>query len=449
MTANVQIDYVPRPWQSNFEKEIGNRKRAFLLWARRHGKDISCWNYLILQAIQKKGSYYYLYPRQNQARKAIWEGMTSAGKRFLDYIPKEMLSKPPNNTEMRIDLINGSIIRIMGSDNFDSFRSTNPIGIVLSEFAWHHPEIWPTIIEPILRENKGWALFNTTPFGKNHAAELYEYAVKHPNEWYTEKITNNESGMISEQEFKEMRERGVSEDIIQGEYFCDWHRGVEGAYFAKLINNLRLDNRIGNIARDDYALVHTSWDLGYGDSTSIWFYQLINNSVHLIDYYENNNEGLPHYIHELEKKKERYGWKYGTHFVPHDAINGNVITGASVIKYANELGLKMTVLARESVELGIERARKYLPKCLFDINKTEFGIKCLENYRKKYNDKLKVYMDSPLHDWCSHAADSFRYLCQAVELHQSGSSLALHEYREMKRKYGAGGRINNNSILGN
>lgn len=449
MTFEVNIDYVPRPWQANFEKQIGTRRRAFLLWARRHGKDIACWNYLILQAINKRGAYYYLYPRQNQARKAIWEGMTSAGKRFLDYIPKEMLLKPPNNSEMQITLINGSIIRIMGSDNYDAMRGSNPIGVVLSEFAWHHPEIWPMIIEPVLRENKGWALFNTTPFGKNHAAELYEYAIKHPETWYVEKITNKESGMISDEELDEMRKRGVSEDIILGEYFCDWNRGVEGAYYAKHIHNLRLDNRICNIARDDYSLVHTAWDIGFSDSMVVWFYQLENGNIKLIDFYENHGEGIEHYIHQLEKKKDKYGYKYGTHFVPHDAAAGNPTTGQSLVKYAHDLGIKMTVLSVERVALGIERVRKHLPKCLFDLNKTEYGLKCLENYRKKYNDKMKVYDDNPLHDWSSHAADAFRYLCTAVELHQAGSSYALQKHRDLKKKYGVGGGQNYNSILGN
>ncbi len=447
--ADENADYKPRPWQANFEKQIGNRKRAFLLWARRHGKDIACWNYLILQAIHKRGAYYHLYPRQNQARKAIWEGMTSTGKRFLDYIPRELLAKPPNSTEMLITLINGSIIRIMGSDNYDAFRSSNPIGVVLSEFAWHHPDIWPTVIEPILRENKGWALFNTTPFGKNHASELYEYAVQHPELWYTEKVTNEDSGMIAPEEFEEMRKRGVSEDIIQGEYFCDWNRGVEGAYYAKIINTLRLDGRIRPIARDDYALVHSSWDLGFGDSCSLWLYQLINNEIYVIDFYESNGEGVAHYVNILEEKRREYGYKYGTHFVPHDAQNGSMLTGSTLIKAANDLGLKMTVLERDKLDFGIQRVRKYLPKCHFDINKTEYGLKCLEGYRKKYNEKMKYYSDTPLHDFCSHAADSFRYLCQAVEIHQSGSSIQLNEYRAMKKAYGIGGRFNNNSILGN
>ncbi len=448
MPKVVEIDYVPRPWQANFEKNIGDKKRAFLLWARRHGKDIACWNYLILKAITRRGSYYYLYPRQNQARKAIWEGMTSSGKRFLDYIPKELLAKDPNNSEMQITLINGSIIRILGSDNHDALRSSNPIGVVFSEYAFHHPHTWTGVIEPILQENGGWALFNTTPFGRNHAHDLWKYAIGNPETWYTEKVTNEQSGIVSAEEIEEMKKRGVSEETIRQEYFCDFDRGVDGAYYGRILTQLRLDDRLTRVPRDDYALVHTAWDLGFGDSTSIWFYQLCGNNVNVIDYYEAHGENIPHYVTVLEEKSKKFGYKYGTHYFPHDAAAGNMVQ--SKAGRATELGLKNTILAREGIDTGIERCRKYLPKCFIDTKNCEYGIKCLDGYRKTFNEKLNVYSDTPLHDWASHGADAFRYMCQAIETHHSGSSYSLEQHRELKMKYGVGRReTSSNSILGN
>lgn len=437
MRVDCTCDFVPRPWQKSFINGIGNRKRAFLLWARRHGKDIACWNYLWQKAKYTPGAYYYLYPRQNQARKAIWEGMTSTGKKFLDYIPKELLAREPNNTEMALTLINGSIIRILGSDNYDSLRSSNPMGVVFSEFAWHHPETWPAVIEPIMRENKGWALFNTTPFGRNHAFDLWEYAVKHPEAWYTEKVTNNDSHLITPEQFQEMRDRNVSDDIIQGEYYCDWNRGVEGAYYAKIINQLKLDGKIKSVAKDDYAQVYTAWDLGFGDSTAILFYQICGNEIHVIDFYENHGEGLPHYIHVLEDKAKELKYKYATHFVPHDASAGSLGLGSSLVIYAQELGVKFHVLPRENdINLGIERVRKYLPRCYIDDKKCQHALKCFESYRKRYNEDLKVYSDTPLHDYTSHASDALRYMCQAVELFTGDNRLTLEEYRALKKQYG-------------
>lgn len=448
MELNVSIDYVPRPWQSTFEKSIGDKKRAFLLWARRHGKDIACWNYLILKAIQKRGAYYYLYPRQNQARKAIWEGMTSTGKKFLDYIPKELLARPPNNQEMMITLVNGSIIRILGSDNYDSFRSTNPIGVVLSEYAFHNAELWPRIIEPILKENKGWALFNTTPFGRNHAYDIWRTAENNPEIWYTEKVTNDHSNMITEEEFALMREGGTSEETIRQEYYCDFDRGVDGSYYGRILTQMRVDDRITSVPKDDYAQVHTAWDLGYGDSTVIWFYQLCSNGkIYIIDHYENHGEGLPHYINHLDKKKTDLGYVYGNHYFPHDAGSGSLGLGGSLAKYAAELGIKPIILPRESVDMGIERVRKYLPKCLIDAKRCDYGLKCLEGYRKMRNEKLNCYSENPLHDWASHSADAFRYLCYAIENYQGSTAYSLEKHRELKALHRAG-PANNNSILG-
>ena len=451
MKITVECLYEPRPWQEKFIAGIGDRKRAFLLWARRHGKDIACWNYLWMKAIQKRGSYYYIYPKQNQARKAIWEGMTSQGVRFLEYIPRELYAKDPNNSEMLITLVNGSIIRILGSDNHDSLRSSNPIGVVLSEYAFHHPNTWAGVIEPILQENKGWALFNTTPFGRNHAYDLWEYAVKHPETWYTEKVTNSDSKLISDSEFEEMKKRGVTEETIQQEYFCNFDRGVEGSYYGRILTQMRLDEKIRSVPKDDYAQVHTSWDLGYGDSTAIFWFQVIRDEIRILDYYENHGEGLPHYINVVEEKRRKNNYTYGTHFMPHDANSGSLGLGGSLAKYAYELGIKPVVLPREDIFVGIERVRKYLPRCYIDAKNCEYALKCIEGYRKTYNEKLNCYSEMPLHDYTSHCADSLRYLCQAVENHLTGSSYSLEKHRELKRKHGVGeyAHYNNQSYLGN
>ncbi len=452
MPTIILPDYVPRPWQQKFDYEFYNsgKSRAFLVWARRHGKDIACWNHLVFRAAQKTGIYYYLYPRQNQARKAIWEAMTETGKKFLDYIPRELLAGPPNNTEMKVTLTNGSIIRILGSNNHDAFRSTNPIGVVFSEFAWHDEQTWPMIVQPILNANRGWAIFNTTPYGKNHAYHLFNYAKNTSENWYTSLVSNHESCLFTEQQLDEVRASGVSEETIQQEYYCSFDRGVDGAYYAGIVNQLKLDGKIRDVPADNYAEVHTAWDIGYGDSTVIWFYQLCGNEIHVIDYYENNTKGVDHYAQVVKRKAEQGNWIYGTHFWPFDGESGEFSTGIPRVVYAEQLGLKTFPLAREPrKDYGIERVRRWLPKCYFDAKRCEKGIRCLESYRKERDEKHGCYKETPLHDWSSHAADAFRYMCQAIETKQTASKVGLDEYRELKMKFGVGSSRNNNSILGN
>jgi len=445
-------NYEPRPWQAQFDKEFyeSGKSRAMLIWARRHGKDVACWNHLIYRAAIKPGSYYYLYPIQLQARKAIWEGMTSGGRRFLDFVPRELLDGEPNNQEMRIRLTNGSIIRILGSDNHDALRSSNPIGVVFSEFAWHNPQTWPNVVEPILLENKGWAIFNSTPFGKNHLYDLWKSARTREN-WYTSFISNKESKLFSEKDLDELRvNSGISEEVIQQEYYCSFDRGIDGSYYGRILNDLRMKNRLREVPSDDYAEVFTAWDIGFGDSTAIWFYQLSGNEIHVIDFYENSGEGVAHYIREVKRKAEENKWIYGGHYWPHDGGSGSFETGMTKQHRAAELGLKATLLPRDRhVDDGIERVRKWLPKCFFDAKKCEKGLKCLESYRKKRDEKNNCYYDQPLHDWASDGADAFRYMCQAVEMFQGASNTSLEEYRSLKKKYGVGGFEPNNSILGN
>ncbi|MHA1396013.1 MAG: hypothetical protein ACTSRZ_21120, partial [Promethearchaeota archaeon] len=167
---------------------------------------------------------YYFFPTFAQGKKVIWKNITSEGRRYLSYFPEKLI-KNKNDTEMRIELLNGSIFQVIGTDDFDSIRGTNPIGCIFSEYAKQNPEAWTTIIEPILLENGGWAKFLYTPYGKNHGYKLYQMAKNNPN-WFTMLLTVNDtrkddgSYVIPPEEIEELRKQGISEEIIQQEYYC-------------------------------------------------------------------------------------------------------------------------------------------------------------------------------------------------------------------------------------
>ncbi len=155
------------------------------------------------------------------------------------------------------------------------------------------------------------------------------------------------------------------------------------------------------------------------DSTAIWFWQEINNKIHVIDYYENSGEGMRHYFKVL---KER-GYSYGDHYAPHDIshreFGGDAKSRIEIAQEGFEIDdeiysidfIKLNIM---SVDEGIELVRETLPICCFDEKLADTGIKCLESYRKEWNDKLGCWRDRPLHDWASHGADGFRYLSMAV-----------------------------------
>ena len=133
-------------------------KRAVIVWHRRAGKDLLCWNYTVTEACTgRPGTYTYYFPTASLAKKVIWDGADKSGRRFLDFIPPQLI-KRLNSTEMKIELYNGNIIRLAGTDKVVNV-GTNPVGTIFSEFSLQNPRSW-NYIRPILAENDGWALFN-------------------------------------------------------------------------------------------------------------------------------------------------------------------------------------------------------------------------------------------------------------------------------------------------
>lgn len=199
-------------------------KRAVTVWPRRNGKDIMAINVLIALAMQRVGTYYYIGPYYKQIREIIWQGIDGTGHRFLDYIPKELI-KSKQDQEMRLFLINGSVIKLCGSDNVDAIVGSNPIGIIFTEFSLHRPEAWH-YLRPILAENDGWALFNGTPRGLNHYYQMCEAAKGDP-EWFYQYLTRDDTGIPSMEAITKERRAGMPESLIQQEFYCSWSASSE------------------------------------------------------------------------------------------------------------------------------------------------------------------------------------------------------------------------------
>src|SRR5271165_227982 len=175
--------FKPRDYQLPIFDALENKgyKKVLAILPRRAGKDVCGFNLMIRAALKKIGVYYYIFPTYTQGKKILWDSLTNAGDRFLDYIPEELIESM-NSQEMKIRLVNGSLIQIVGSDNYDSLVGTNPRGVVFSEYALQDPRAYQ-FIRPILTANGGWALFLSTPRGKNHMWELYQIALQSP-QWF-------------------------------------------------------------------------------------------------------------------------------------------------------------------------------------------------------------------------------------------------------------------------
>lgn len=384
---------------------------------------------------EKPGVYYYIFPTYAQAKKVIWDSMTNDGVRILDYFPKELVTQM-NSQEMKIRMVSSSgqesLFQLIGSDNYNALMGTNPKGCVFSEYALQDPMAYQ-YIRPILTANGGWALFISTPRGKNSLYTLAELAKESPD-WFHYKLTVEDTQHIPMKEIERERREGLmSEDMIQQEYFTSFEMGVEGSYYAHYVDDLKIKHRIGDVPWENGFQVHTAWDIGVRDSTTIIFFQTIGATVRLIDCYENSKQGLEHYAAILQGKP----YVYGTHIAPHDIKVREWGSGITRVEKARQLGVDFTMADQYDVADGIEAGRSLFSKLWVDKVKCAPLIKALENYRQEFDSKRNTYRPRPLHDWSSHFADCFRYLAVSVPKTQDGMSAQELEGIYNEAIYGA------------
>lgn len=419
----VTLDqFKPRSYQQNLVNafEEGKIKRFVAIWPRRAGKDLCALSLLVRAALRRVGTYFYIFPTFSSGRRIIWDAIDISGNRVMQHYVPDAIVESRNEQQMRIRLINGSQIQVLGSDNFDnSLIGTNAVGMVFSEYALQDPRAWSFSI-PILKASNGWALFCSTVRGRNHFYDLYN-AVKDLPDWFCEKLTVEDTKHISLEEIeKEIASGQISRDLALQEFWNDFNLGVEGSYYGKYIDDLRRKGQITNVMWEPYLPVHTAWDLGYNDPTVIAFFQVHNNQVRIIDFYQNNKKGLDHYA-KIVKEKE---YSYGKHVAPFDIGVHDLSTGISRWKMMHDLGISFIRYSEKapSIEDGIEIVRRTLPRMWIDEKTCEPLIKSMENYRQEYDNKKKVYKSQPLHDENSHVADMMRYLCVALPKLQRGST---------------------------
>jgi hypothetical protein len=214
------------------------------------------------------------------------------------------------------------------------------------------------------------------------------------------------TGIIPVEELAAARKDMTADEYAQ-EYECSFEASIKGAIFAAELDAARVAGRIGRTPVDPILPVDTDWDLGVGDSTSIWFSQSTRSGeVRLIDYHEASGEGLPYYAQVLKQK----GYTYGTHWAPHDIQVRELASGRSRLEAAASLGIRFQVTPTVPLEDGIHAARMLFPRCWFDQEKCKAGLEALQHYRRDYNTRLNEFKPTPVHDWSSHGADAFRYL---------------------------------------
>ncbi len=429
LSAKIYLNrWKPRPYQIAICDALENKgyKKILAIWPRRAGKDITALNLCVRQCLKRVGTIFYVLPTFGSARRIIWDALTNDGMRILDFIPPEIIESR-NEQQMRLRFINGSVLQLLGSDTYDTtLVGTNAMGIVFSEYALSDEKAY-AYAKPILAANDGFVMFITTPRGKNHVWNLYNIALQNPNEFFVSKLTVADTGHIDMHEIqREVASGEISEDLVQQEYYTSFDLGIEGSYYSKYLDRMRVKGQIGDVPWESGHKVHSAWDLGVRDSTAIIFFQIIGQTIRIIDCYEGSKVGLEHYAKVLAQKE--YQW--GKHFGPHDIAVMELGSGITRIEKARQLGINFTVVPKVGIEDGIEAVRSALSKIWIDQKECKALLNALENYRQEFDIKRKVYSAKPLHNWASNYADAMRYLAVALPLCRDGTTP-----EELNRRY--------------
>ena len=398
----IEIPYKPREHQLKVHELLDGKRFAVVVAHRRFGKTVAALNHLIREAVlneKETPRYAYIAPTYGQAKRVAW-----------DYLVKYTtpLGGTNNISELRVDFW-GRRIQLYGSDNPDSLRGQFFDGVIIDEVGDQNPKIWTDIVRPALTDRKGWCLFIGTPKGHNHFKELRDRAEKEEG-WGLLEFKASETGVVDEVELKQAKNE-MGEDKYRQEFECSFDAAVEGSYYGTMLNELEEKKHMQEIPREELSRTFTAWDLGMGDSTSIWVAQLVGTEVRLIDYYENHGVGLDHYVKWIKDND----YSKAEHILPHDVRVRELGTGKSRLEMLEDSGLEVKIAPRMGLDDGIQAVRRLLPRCWFNVPKVQNGLNCLRNYRRDYDEKRKIFYERPLHDWSSHGSDSFRYLALGLD----------------------------------
>ena len=380
-------------------------------------------NHLIRSALLTKAKnprFAYIAPTFKQAKAIAWDYV----KQFTAKIPYTKF----NETELRVDLPNGSRITLLGSENSDGLRGIYLDGCVIDEYANVSEKLFPEIIRPALSDRKGYCVFIGTPAGmNNNFYDLYQHA-NGAEDWFNYKAKASDTKIVDPEELEKAKEVMGEKKYMQ-EFECDWIANIEGAIYGEEIAKIEDKNQIARVPYDPTLTVSTSWDLGVADHSSIIFFQQKGTGIQIIDYHEERGHGLPHYIQMLEEKP----YIYKDHFAPHDIDVQEFGNGKTRREIAYQLGVRFKVVPKLPVEEGIHAVTMLLPRCWIDTDHCKNLIDALRHYHRKYIDKNRMFRSKPVHDWSSHACDAMRYLAvglQEINTRQTApQSVADNDYR--------------------
>ena len=268
-----------------------------------------------------------------------------------------------------------------------------------------------------------WADFIFTPKGRNHAHRVFKNAetwergeavIEVDPESLVEKRTfrdnwsaalykASETGILAQGELDDML-ADMGRSKYEQEVECSFDAAIEGAIYARYIEDLRQAGGIRRVPYNPLLPVDTAWDLGYDDATALWFIQDHAGGPAVIDYHEASGATIPYFAQVMADK----GYRYGRNYFPHDVGQTHFGMEKSRRALLTEAGIRITCVPKHSPWDGIAAAQALLPKCIFDEKRCAEGLDRLALYHRQKDERLGTLRQNPVHDWTSHGADAFR-----------------------------------------
>lgn len=448
------LQYRPRPPQAEMDRD--ERRFNSFVTHRRLGKTVREVRKLIRRAMLcpfTEGRYAYLAPTYQMAEDIAWTYLTQFATRIYEHAgldPKNYLNA--SRLALWLPTYNGSRsrIRLYGVDSpKQRLRGLYLDGVSFDEWAQIPFSVWSEQVRPMLAdENRAgvdaegrinqWADFITTPFGRNHAYTMHskadawfrgqpviekdqdtgqDHAVSR-DDWCAKLFKASETGVLTTRELADAK-ADMGRSKYEQEFECSWDAAVEGAIFAREIEEARAQNRIRPVPWNKLVPVNTSWDLGHDDATAIWFFQHIGDQVNIIDYHEEIG-GSPDTCADVLADK---GYRYGYHLFPHDVGQTHWGMERDRISILRALGIRVTVVPKKSKWDQIAAGQAVFSKCVFDETRCARGVDALALYRREKNERLGVFRENPVHDEFSHGADAF--MVMALGRRRGGDSASV------------------------
>lgn len=412
----VSTGYTPRTLQAELHRKL--KRFNVIVCHRRFGKTIFAINHLIDHALKNKllmPRYLYVAPDRKRAKRIVWDKL----KYYTFNIPGVIVNETDLFIEIPLDTsgLNSIKIQLMGAENPDDLKGPYYDGVIFDEFAEMLPSAWSEAVRPAVMDRGGWAIFIGTPKGKNNFYNLWKFACKEDSVgWFAALYDGEKTGILSQAELdaykKEVYELTGSYDQYNQEIKCSWEASTVGSYYGKWMDDADREGRIRSVPWEPTLPVHTAWDLGLDDYMTVWFYQQVFNEIRLIRYRQTEGLGFEQWAPVLQG----YQYTYGTHFMPHDVSVRELSDARDRRSKAEALGIRPVEVAPKLFVIdGIHAVRGILHRCWFDKDETSDGIDCLRGYRKRFDDKKKIYLEEPQHDHCSHGADGMRTLALTID----------------------------------